>query len=79
MNQLQAITGITQANKNFHVTFRVIVYIVCEIQYGGKITDNLDRELFNAYGEMYYRDTIFADDATLTKTGNFVYAIPNKN
>jgi len=32
------------------VSIVVIAYMVVEIQYGGKITDNLDRELFVTYG-----------------------------
>jgi dynein heavy chain len=38
--------------------------MTCEIQYGGKITDNLDRELFNAYGDDYIKDGIFANEHT---------------
>lgn len=33
--------------------------MVCEVQYGGRITDDLDRELFNDYGEKYLKDGIF--------------------
>ena len=36
--------------------------MVCEVQYGGRITDNLDRELFNAYGEDYLKETIFGNE-----------------
>jgi dynein heavy chain len=59
LNQLSAQSGLPNVQKNFPVSFPVINYIVCEIQYGGKITDNLDRELFNSYGEIYFRETIF--------------------
>lgn len=41
--------------------------MICEVQYGGRITDDLDRELFNAYGDDYIRDNIFSNDVTLTK------------
>jgi len=30
--------------------------MICEVQYGGRITDDLDRELFNAYGEDYFKE-----------------------
>jgi dynein heavy chain len=41
--------------------------MVCEVQYGGRITDDLDRELFNAYGDDYIRDNVFSNDVVLTK------------
>jgi len=36
--------------------------MVCEVQYGGRITDDLDRELFNDYGEKYLKDGIFSNE-----------------
>jgi len=41
------------------ISMPVIKYMVCEVQYGGRITDDLDRELFNDYGEKYLKDGIF--------------------
>ncbi len=35
---------------NLPIAMNVVQYMVCEVQYGGRITDDLDRELFNAYG-----------------------------
>ena len=32
--------------------------MICQIQYGGKITDNLDRELFDAYGEFFLKESL---------------------
>jgi dynein heavy chain len=31
-------------------SWKAIQYMVTEVQYGGRITDDLDRELFNTYG-----------------------------
>ena len=36
--------------------------MVSEIQYGGRITDNLDRELFDAYAREYIKEGIFQSD-----------------
>jgi dynein heavy chain len=38
--------------------------MTCEVQYGGRITDNLDRELFNAYGDDYIKEGIFGNEHT---------------
>jgi len=39
-----------------------IVYMVCEVQYGGRITDTLDRVLFGTYGMQILTPKIFAPD-----------------
>jgi dynein heavy chain len=49
------------------VSIVVIQYMVVEIQYGGKITDNLDRELFITYGQEYVKEGIFAKEHPFTE------------
>ena len=60
--------------------------MVVEIQYGGKITDNLDRELFITYGQEYIKEGIFAKEhpfteITIEESGGgksrFKYKIPD--
>lgn len=41
-------------------SWKAIKYMVCEVQYGGRITDSMDRELFNTYGELWLHDTLIA-------------------
>ena len=31
----------------------VCYYMVCDVQYGGRITDDWDRRLFNTYGKSW--------------------------
>jgi len=38
---------------NQPITWKAIRYMVTELQYGGRITDALDRELFNEYGNRW--------------------------
>ena len=40
--------------------------MVCEVLYGGRITDDLDRELFATYGQEYIKDGIL-------NTGEYVF------
>ena len=39
----------------------VIKYMICEVLYGERITDNLDCELFNFYGDDYKKKEISAN------------------
>jgi len=41
------------------VSWPAVHYMVCEIQYGGRITDNLDRRLFNTYGDLFLSQKMF--------------------
>jgi len=59
--------------------------MICDIQYGGRITDNLDRELFGCYGENWFRETITTNEFQFAKVNiesqdgkdvPFVYKIP---
>jgi dynein heavy chain len=58
--------------------------MISEVQYGGRITDDLDRELFVDYGEEYIKDGIFGTEHTFfdiaVEGGNgkekFKYKIP---
>jgi len=36
-----------------------INYMICDVQYGGRITDDWDRKLFNTYGQVWLSPVIF--------------------
>merc|ERR1719478_450385 len=40
-------------SKKRPVDWPTVNYMVCEVQYGGKITDDFDRRLFNTYGQAW--------------------------
>ena len=72
-------------NHNIPYQWPALQYMVCEIQYGGRITDALDRELFNTYGKIYITDRIFTDvefcfnSSTANLPDMFSYIIPAPN
>lgn len=86
MNRLQNISGqATNPNQNFQLNYSVIVIMIADIQYGGRITDNLDRELFSTYGENYFRENITTNEFNFAKVNiensdgkdvQYVYKIP---
>ncbi|KAJ1633354.1 dynein heavy chain and region D6 of dynein motor-domain-containing protein [Pavlovales sp. CCMP2436] len=52
-NHLNEVEG-----KKRPVDWIVVNYMVCEVQYGGKITDDWDRRLFNTYGQAWLTSRI---------------------
>lgn len=45
--------------KKGQVSWIAVSYMVCEVQYGGRITDDMDRRLFNTYGDAFLTPKIF--------------------
>tara|TARA_B100000795_G_C22806619_1_gene445355 strand:- start:150 stop:14669 length:14520 start_codon:yes stop_codon:yes gene_type:complete len=65
------------------ISWTTVQYMVSEIQYGGKITDDLDRRLFNVYASKWVSSDIEKDSFMFnpqTMIGqiekNFVYKVP---
>lgn len=85
LNQLLDTQGGVATNQNPTIAYDVLRYMVCEIQYGGRITDNLDRELFSAYGDKFLREQLTGPDFTLAELSSssrdgrnrIKYIIPN--
>merc|ERR1712232_1217763 len=51
---------------------------VAEAQYGGRITDDLDRELFNCYAARWFNDDIFKSGFTFnTYSAEYDYNVPD--
>jgi len=52
--------------------------MICEVQYGGRITDDFDRILFNTFGNTWLAPDIMLDDFAFAPAhGQFQYKIPN--
>lgn len=63
------------------INWVTIQYMICEVQYGGRITDDFDRRLFNVFGKFWLSNAVFKDefrfcDSASTAKGKFEYKIP---
>lgn len=60
------------------LSWNTIQYMVAEVQYGGRITDDLDRELFITYGAKWLCDDIFRQSFTFNNyPAEYDYRIPD--
>lgn len=52
--------------------------MVCEVQYGGRITDALDRELMSCYTALWINENIFTPNYNfMASVTDFIYQIPD--
>ena len=60
-------------------SWKAIRYITCEVQYGGRITDDLDREMFSTYGELWLSEKLFDEKYNFNSAyTEFSYIIPQE-
>jgi len=59
LNEIMSKLSLNQQQNTLNLKWDVLQYMVAEVQYGGRITDDLDKELFWVYcKEIYIRETI---------------------
>merc|ERR1719183_1608037 len=60
------------------LSWHTIQYMVAEVQYGGRITDDLDRELFITYAAKWFCDEVFRLSFTFNShAAEYNYKIPD--
>jgi dynein heavy chain len=68
----------TSMNLNIPISWKAIQYMVSDVQYGGKITDGLDREQFSCYTQFWIQEQIFAPNYCFNQLiTEFNYHIPD--
>ena len=59
------------------ISWTTVQYMISEVQYGGRITDDLDRELFNTYVAKWFNDDVFKPGFCFNNyAADFNYRIP---
>jgi dynein heavy chain len=58
------------------LNWETVQYMVCEIQYGGRITDDFDRTLFNTFGETWLQAGLLNENFTFFDGPHFKYSVP---
>ena len=60
------------------MSFKAMQYMTCDVQYGGRITDELDREMFQQYGSLWITEDIFKEKYCFnTLITEYNYHIPD--
>jgi len=83
-DQFACLTFLEKHLYNGPISWPTVRYMVCDVQYGGKITDSLDRRLFQLYAAKYLTPDTLADGYTIQPQQpiqkipqNFQYIVPD--
>jgi len=60
---------------NQPLSWTTIRYMICEVQYGGRITDDADRDLFIAFGKEWVDEKIMGPNFAFNQSGEVSYKI----
>ena len=60
------------------LSWPTVRYMISQVQYGGRITDDMDAVLFQTFAKLWLSPDIFKDDFTFSKS-HFTYSIPQSD
>ncbi|GAB0086567.1 Dynein heavy chain [Sergentomyia squamirostris] len=61
-NHLLEVEARNSTRSNVNLNWSAIRYMLSEVHYGGRVTDNIDKRLLTAYAQMWFTDTLVNDD-----------------
>jgi dynein heavy chain, axonemal len=56
----------------------MIKYIISEVLYGGRVTDDMDRRLLNVYANQYFNDKVISEEKYILSDPALPYVIPDE-
>lgn len=63
---------------NRSVQWDMIKYIIAEVLYGGRVTDDMDRRLLNVYANQYFNEGVIGEEKYVLAHSSLPYAIPDE-
>jgi dynein heavy chain len=71
-------THLYQMDAKKGISWSTVRYMVCEVHYGGRITDDHDRHLMNTYGEVWLDSSIFQPKFRFGNDPQYMIPVLNK-
>ena len=56
----------------------MIKYIISEVLYGGRVTDDMDRRLLNVYANQYFNEKVITEETYCLSDPSLPYIIPDE-
>jgi len=56
----------------------MIKYIIAEVLYGGRVTDDMDRRLLNVYANQFFNEKVISEEKYMLSDPSLPYAIPDE-
>jgi dynein heavy chain len=63
---------------NRAVQWDMIKYLISEVLYGGRVTDEMDRRLLNVYANQFFNEKVIGEEKYVLSDPNLPYCIPDE-